>query len=114
MSTESIVTLDILNAAKAALEHERPLKAMMRLRQVEPVLVDHVYRGLMAVWAESLGSLDSEPMDRVHWAAMSVMLSGIDSLRLGMYELWCGTAVGSILAEIDPTLARHARRPRKE
>jgi hypothetical protein len=81
----------------------------------EPALAAFIHESLAAVAGKlSLSGAPTDVVQGTHEEVLAVVLTALQALRRGHYELWKDTVTGTRLAHLDPTLRpRKGRRPNK-
>jgi hypothetical protein len=83
--------------------------------QAEPALASFVHESLAAVAGKlALAGAPTELVQGTHEEVLAVVLTSLQALRRGHYELWKDTVTGTRLAQLDPSLVPAPRRRRKK
>jgi hypothetical protein len=79
----------------------------------EPALASFIYESLAVVAGKlTLAGAPTEVVQGSHEEVLAVVLTCVQALRRGHYELWKDTATGTRLAQLDPALQPTPRRRR--
>jgi hypothetical protein len=103
-------------AARQEVAEKGSGQALEEYGRTEPALAAFIHGSLAAVAGKlSLVGAPSELVRAAHEEVLSVVLTALQALRHGHYELWRDTATGTRLAQLDPALVPvHRRRRRKK
>jgi hypothetical protein len=105
MSTEGIVSEEMVDFANAEVRALGRKAAMRRLRQVEPDLFCRIVGGIRdAMVALDDTGVESEVREAVANEVARTALTCVYALRVAHYALWRDTVAGSLLLQIDPNL----------
>jgi hypothetical protein len=89
--------------------------ALADLGQVEPVLVSFVGESLAAAAGKlALSGAPTPLVQGIHEEVLNVLLTAVQALRRGHYELWKDTLTGSRLPGLEKPAAPKPRRPRRK
>jgi hypothetical protein len=90
-------------------------QTLSELAQTEPALASFIYEGLTSVAGRlSLSGAPTELVQGSHEDVLAVVLTCVQAMHRGHYELWKDTVTGTRLAHLDPTLRPKPRRGRKK
>jgi hypothetical protein len=107
LNPEMLVRTEDLIAARAEVDREGWEAALQRLQTGEPVLMQF----LIETWNEVYRQLRRLPQSPEHCMFMRkkmthALIVALTAQRKSNYRLWRDTAIGTLLAKIDPDLAR--------
>jgi hypothetical protein len=90
-------------------------KSLEGFAQLEPALAGYIYETTAGIAGKmGLAGAPTEIVQGSHEDMLAVILTCIQALRRGHFELWKDTVVGSRLAQLDATLGAGPRRRRKK
>jgi hypothetical protein len=102
-------------SARQAVAAKGGAEALGEFGQAEPALASFIGESLAAVAGKlSLSGAPTEVVQGSHEEVLGVLLTCVQALRLGHYELWKDTSTGTRLAQLDPTLRPKPRQRRKK
>jgi hypothetical protein len=85
------------------------------IAQKEPALASFIYEGLSAVAGKlSLSGAPTPLVQGSHEEVLAIVLTCVQAIRRGHFELWKDTMTGTRLAQLDPCLRPKPRRRRKK
>jgi hypothetical protein len=86
-------------------------EALAEVGKMEPALASFIQQSLACVAGQlALAGAPTPVVQGSHQDVLSVVLTCIQALRRGHYELWKDALVGTPLAQIDPALRLKPRR----
>jgi hypothetical protein len=89
--------------------------ALSEFSAAEPALGSFIHESLATVAGKlTLSGAPTELVQGAHEEILAVVLTSLQALRRGHFELWKDTATGTRLAQLDPSLAPKPRRRRKK
>jgi hypothetical protein len=89
--------------------------ALNEFAGAEPALASFIHESLATVAGKlSLSGAPTELVQGSHEEVLAVVLTCVQALRNGHYELWKDTVVGTRLAQFDATLSASKKRRRKK
>jgi hypothetical protein len=104
----------ILNA-RQAVAAKGGAEALGEFGQAEPALATFIGESLAAVAGKmSLSGAPTEVVQGVYEEVLVVLVTSVQAMKRGHYELWKDTATGTRLAQLDPTLQPKPRQRRKK
>ena len=90
-------------------------EALNEFANAEPALASFVHESLAAVAGKlSLSGAPTELVQGSHEDLLAVVLTCVQALRRGHYELWKDTLTGTRLAQLDKEFRAPPRRRRKK
>ncbi len=90
-------------------------EVLNEIAQNEPALASFIYEGLSAVAGKlSLSGAPTPLVQGSHEGALVIILTCVQAIRRGHFELWSDTIVGSRLAHLDPYFRLKPNRRRKK
>jgi len=100
-----LVSVEMITEASSKLSPDDAAAALDSLAECEPELTGYVARSMMAIAGKlALSGAPSEVVRGFFDDAIVVALTSIRALRVGHYELWRETQVGSRLGQLDESL----------
>jgi hypothetical protein len=85
------------------------------IAEIEPALAAFIHEGLATVAGKlALSGAPTPLVQGSHEDLMALVLTCVQALRRGHYELWKDTAIGTRLAQLDPSLQPKPKRRRKK
>jgi hypothetical protein len=109
-----LVEPDLIIAARMAVGEQGTGPALLALREVEPVLADFIRESLAAVAGKlTLSGAPGPLVLGIHEEALALVLTSVQAVRRGHYQLWKETAVGTRLEALAPDLKPKRRRRKK-
>jgi hypothetical protein len=89
--------------------------ALDAVGESEPALASFIYESLAAIAGKlALSGAPTPLVQGLHEESLTLVLTCIQSLRRGHYELWKDSIKGTPLAKLDPSLKAKPTRPRKK
>jgi hypothetical protein len=90
-------------------------KSLEGFAQMEPALATYIYESTAGIAGKmALAGAPTEVVQGSHEDMLAIILTCLQALRRGHYELWKETVVGSRLAQLDASLKAARRRRRKD
>jgi hypothetical protein len=90
-------------------------KSLEGFARLEPALAAYIYETTAGIAGKlALAGAPTELVQGSHEDMLAVILTCVQALRRGHYELWKDTVIGSRLAHLDPSLQAAPRRRRKK
>ena len=90
-------------------------EVLNEIAQNEPALASFIYEGLSAVAGKlSLSRAPTPLVQGSHEEALAIVLTCVQAIRRGHFELWKDTMAGTRLAHLDPCFRSKSRRRRKK
>jgi hypothetical protein len=90
-------------------------KSLANFAQLEPALAAYIYEATAGIAGKmSLAGAPTEIVQGSHEDMLAVILTCVQALRRGHYELWKDTVIGSRLAQLDASLQATPRHRRKK
>jgi hypothetical protein len=81
--------------------------------KLEPALASYIYETTAGIAGKmALAGAPTEVVQGSHEDILAVILTCVQALRRGHYELWRDTVIGSRLAQLDASLQARPRRRR--
>ena len=102
-----LIDCPIVVLALERLRRTEPVEGRRGVRAAEPEL----YEAINRIGVDAMGDLEdvsSEVSDAAYRAVWEAALLAMECYRLAHYRLWRQTAVGTLLEQLDPSLARAA------
>ncbi len=110
-----LVEPEYVVAARQDVAEKGSGQALTDLAGAEPVLASFVHESLAAVAGKlTLSGAPTELVQGSHEEVLAVVLTCVQALRRGHYELWKDTVAGTRLAQLDGTLRGPRKRRRKK
>jgi len=89
-------------------------QALQALGQSEPALAEFLHHSLAAVAGKlALSGAPTTLVQGSHEEVLTILLTGLQALRLGQYQFWHDTIPGTPLARLDTPADPPRRRRRK-
>jgi hypothetical protein len=89
-------------------------KSLAGFAKLEPALAAYIYETTAGIAGKmALAGAPTEIVQGSHEDMLAVILTCVQALRRGHYELWKDTVVGSRLAQLDASLQARPRRRKK-
>jgi hypothetical protein len=89
--------------------------ALTEFGRCEPALASFIHESLATVAGKlSLSGAPTELVQGTHEEMLAVVLTCLQALRRGHYELWKDTVIGTRLAQLDESLRPPTKRRRKK
>ncbi len=102
-------------SARQAVAAKGGAEALGNFGQAEPALASFIHESLATVAGKlSLSGAPTELVQGAHEDVLGIVLTSVQALRHGHYELWKDTVTGTRLAQIDKTFRAAPRRRRKK
>lgn len=90
-------------------------QALAALRQSEPALAGYLAAELIAISGKlALSGAPTHLIQGAHTDLLTLILTCVQALRRGHYELWKDTLTGTRLAQLDPAFRPKRRRKKPE
>jgi hypothetical protein len=90
-------------------------QVLQEFAQSEPALASFIFEGLTVVAGKlALSGAPTELVQGSHEDVLAMVLTCVQALRRGHYELWKDTVTGTRLAQLDPALSAKPRRRKKK
>jgi hypothetical protein len=90
-------------------------EALSEIATTEPALASFIYESLATVAGKlSLSGAPTPLVQGAHEDMLTIVLTCVQALRHGHFELWKDTMEGSRLAQLDPAFQTKPKRRRKK
>jgi hypothetical protein len=90
-------------------------EVLNEIASTEPALASFIYEGLATVAGKlCLSGAPTPLVQGSHEDVLSIVLTCVQALRRGHFELWKDTMAGTRLAQLDPSIQSKPRRRRKK
>jgi hypothetical protein len=110
-----IVDFDHIVSARKDVSAKGSAGALNEFAEAEPALGSFIYESLAAAAGKlALSGAPNEVVQGAHEEVLDVILTCVQALRRGHYELWKDTVIGTRLAQFDTTLRPAKKRRRKK
>jgi len=110
-----LINTEFIVKARQDVAEEGTGKSLAGFAQLEPALAGYIYESTAGIAGKmALAGAPTEVVQGSHEDMLAVILTCVQALRRGHYELWKDTVVGSRLAQFDESLKAPARRRPKK
>jgi hypothetical protein len=110
-----IVETDYLVDARQEVAHSGVGEALTAVGQSEPAMAAFIHESLATIAGKlALTGAPTQVVQGSHEDMLAVVLTCVQALRRGHYEMWKDSMVGTPMAKLDPALQQKPRRKRKK
>jgi hypothetical protein len=105
MNHERLVSQRIIEDVRRDLYDQGLHSAVKHLIDIEPELWDSIVVGTSQINERLIkAGVDDTIRNDIYVTARWTSVVAVEALRRGHYRLWCGTHIGTLLEQMDPTL----------
>jgi hypothetical protein len=110
-----LINPELIVKARQEVADQGTGKSLEGFAQLEPALATYIYETTAGIAGKmALAGAPTEVVQGSHEDMLAVILTCLQALRRGHYELWKDTVVGSRLAQRDASLQAPPRRRRRK
>lgn len=110
-----LVETDYLVGARQQVANSGVVESLNSIGESEPAMATFIHESLAAIAGKLvLTGAPTQVVQGSHEDMLTVILTCVQALRRGHYEMWKDSMVGTCMAKLDPVFQAKPRRKRKK